>query len=265
MMTMKRRLLSAITVTTVCVVGVTVVGVGLAGASQRGGAFRGNSQELRPFSLSPGTYNWFLNGSDDGTITFASNNTFTSTIDDDDSGSWVQAGRSFAFYVTAGEDAGYGCTFSGKISSSGTKVGKASKPGNYVCPAAGANGTFYLTPGGGGDTTSSADVLRRHSLVRVRNGLVAGTYNWFINGTDAGTITFASNNTFTSTVDTNDSGTWVEAGKEIALSITGGSDVDGDIVFAGKVSSSGTKIGKASKPGNWAAPGYASTGTFYVS
>ncbi len=93
--------------------------------------------------------------------------------------------------------------------------------------------------------------------------LKPGTYNWFIDGTDAGTITFASNNTYTSTFG-GDSGTWVQAGRTAGLSITGGKDAGGVCVFAGHVSNTGKAIAYAAKPGDWACPGYGSSGIFYI-
>ena len=94
--------------------------------------------------------------------------------------------------------------------------------------------------------------------------LKPGTYNWFIDGLDGGTITFASNNTYTSTLDGGDSGTWVQAGKTTGLSITGGNDAGGVCVFAGHVSNTGKAISYAAKPGDWACPGFGSSGTFYI-
>ena len=93
--------------------------------------------------------------------------------------------------------------------------------------------------------------------------LKPGTYNWFIDGLDRGTITFASDNTYSSTFG-GDSGTWVQAGRTSGLSVTGGNDAGGVCVFAGHVSNSGKAISFAAKPGDWACPGFHSSGTFYI-
>ena len=111
----------------------------------------------------------------------------------------------------------------------------------------------------------SNDAMKR-SVLKAPPGatpLKPGTYNWFIDGLDRGTITFVSNNTYTSTFG-GDSGTWVQAGRTVGLSITGGNDAGGVCVFAGHVSNTGKAISFAAKPGDWACPGYGSSGTFYI-
>ena len=90
-----------------------------------------------------------------------------------------------------------------------------------------------------------------------------GTYQFFVNGSDTGAITFASGNTFTAAIDS-DSGTWVQAGKIAGLIFTGGSDAAGGCVFAGHVSATGKAISSAAKPGDWACPGFGSAGNFYI-
>ncbi len=95
--------------------------------------------------------------------------------------------------------------------------------------------------------------------------IVPGTYLWFVNGANAGSVTLASNNTFTSTVfGTNDSGTWAQNNKTAALTITAGSDASGGCIFAGHVNDTGTGISFAGKPGDWACTGYGTKGTFYI-
>ena len=68
-----------------------------------------------------------------------------------------------------------------------------------------------------------------------------GTYEWYSDGASVGTITVASNNTFTAQIGS-DSGTWVQAGQTAGLFITGGSDQPYDCVFAGHVNKTGTGI-----------------------
>ena len=267
---MKRRPLTAVTATLFCLIAVTLAGVGTAGASQRIGASRSRADAVRPLGLPAGTYRLFVNGGSNGTLTLTLPDTFTTSSlgSPPDSGSWAQAGKSLALFVTAGGDASYGCTLSGKINKTNTAVGTSAHPSHYACPGGPFNGTWYLRPDSGAPAVRDSNGLLRDQRPKVvRNGLVVGTYNWFFNGSDVGTITFASNNTFTSTTAQSDSGTWVTTGNQIAMAITsssGADDTEG-IVFAGKVSTTGTAISSSAHPGNWASPGYGTMGTWYVS
>ena len=130
---------------TVCLAGVVGVSTGLAGAAPAGDVLQHSTSavEASAVPFSPGTYEWYVDGSPEGTITIASNNTFTSSIASD-SGTWVQAGETFGLFIDGGGDAGAGCVFAGHAVSS-TMVSYASKPGHWVCPGS-TSGTFYIAP-----------------------------------------------------------------------------------------------------------------------
>ncbi len=74
-------------------------------------------------AIVPGTYNWTLDGSVTKKISIASDNTFTSRLNHDDSGTWVQGGSAAAFSITGGTDRSGGCIFVGKVNHTGTAVG----------------------------------------------------------------------------------------------------------------------------------------------
>ena len=118
---------------TVCLAGVICVGAGLAGA-QSNDAMKRSVPEASPGAtpLKPGTYNWFIDGLDRGTITFASNNTYTSTFQGD-SGTWVQAGKTSGLSITGGNDAGGVCVFAGHVSNTGKAI--SSPPSRATGPA----------------------------------------------------------------------------------------------------------------------------------
>jgi hypothetical protein len=132
---------------TVCLAGVICVGAGLADA-QSNDAMKRPVPEASPGAtpLKPGTYNWFIDGLDRGTITFASDNTYTSTFGGD-SGTWVQAGRTSGLSITGGNDAGGVCVFAGHVSNTGKAISFAAKPGDWACPDFHSSGSFYITKG----------------------------------------------------------------------------------------------------------------------
>ena len=144
---------------TVCLAGVVGVSTGLAGAAPEGDVLQHSTSavEASAVPFSPGTYEWYVDGNPDGTITIASNNTFTSSVASD-SGTWVQAGETFGLFVDGGGDAGAGCVFAGHAVSS-TMVSYASKPGHWVCP--GAHERHLLHCAGTARRERDADARRR--------------------------------------------------------------------------------------------------------
>ncbi len=106
----------------------------------------------------------------------------------------------------------------------------------------------------------------RHSAGTVSHNAIPfkpGKYSFFVNGANDGKIKFAAGNTFTAAID-GDSGTWVQTSNTAGMVFTGGSDAAGGCVFAGHVNDTGLNISTAAKPGNWACPGFGSSGTFYI-
>jgi hypothetical protein len=245
--------------------GVIGMGPGLAGA-QSNNALRHSAAAVSPdaVGLVPGTYIFFINGAADGSITFAANHTFTADVGGD-SGTWAQAGKTAGFSITAGADATAGCIFAGHVNDTGTGISFAAKPGHWICPGI-TGGTFFVEPGPDVATSQTHGAALAQSGVQpdTAGAVKPGTYKWAINGTVDGKITFAKHNTYTSTLDTNDSGSWVQGGSAVAISITGGSDSTGNCLFVGKGNHTGTAIGTTAKPGNWVCAGFGSSGTFFT-
>ncbi len=208
-------------------------------------------------------YDWVVNGSLAGTITFASSNTWSSSFDGD-TGEWVQGGKAFTMDTTGGSDGGFGCLFAAKVGAGGTSV----DGGKFDCSISGATGTWSAVPAGGAPAAAShGNPFARSAGAAVSplTSLVLGTYNWFIGGSNLGTITYEAGNVWT-TDDDADGGTWLQAGKGLAMDMTAGEDGTGGCIFAGKVGHTGTTISSAAKPGAWICPGYDdSYGTWWVS
>ncbi len=170
--------------------------------------------------------------------------------------------------ITGGVDASAGCIFAGHVDSTGTGISYAAKSGHWVCPGFNS-GTFYLGPSSTGTTSPAhGDPFSRAGAVPATAGTVKpGTYRWTVNGGILGgkphrQITLAKNSTYTSTLSGNDSGTWVQGGSAVALSIHGGNDGDEGCLFVGKGNKTGTAIGTTAKPGHRVCPGYEESGTF---
>ena len=171
-----------------------VVGVGpvWAGAAPSNDALIHGSGAMSPAAASivPGTYTFFVNGANVGAISLASGNTFTAAIDSD-SGTWVQAGKTAALTFTGGSDAAGGCVFAGKVNKTGTGISSAAKPGNWVCPGFGSNGTFYITSGQPATPSVHGDIFASSDGVNSAAGpVVLGTYTWTLDGSYSGAITF---------------------------------------------------------------------------
>ena len=94
--------------------------------------------------LLAGRYKWTEDGYYSGIMSIASNNTYTSTLSGNDTGTWVQSGSAASFTITGGVDSGIGCLEVGKVNQTGTAVGTTAKPGNWACPGTGTNGYFIL-------------------------------------------------------------------------------------------------------------------------
>ena len=219
-------------------------------------------------NLKLGTYEWYNDGGAFGTITVAKHNLFTSTVGSPtDSGTRVQSSNLAGFYITGGGDASGDCVFAGKVNTTGTGVSSAIKPGNWVCPSDHTSGTFYIGPVPAGPSATQAhggSFARSGALPATAGPVVPGTYVWTVNGADAGSITFAAGETYTSTLDTNDSGAWVQGGKAVAVTVNGGSDSGEGCLFVGKANAAGTAIGTTSAPGSWVCPIYPSRGAFVI-
>jgi hypothetical protein len=215
--------------------------------------------------LKAGTYKLFIDGMRAATITFASDNTWTSPIDGGDSGTWAQAGKTFGMVITGGSDAAGGCIFAGHVDMSGTGISFADKPGQFTCTDLGVSGTFFVTPRGG-PVTPAVNGAFTHSGVRplTAGAVVPGTYKWTLDSSVTRNISIASNNTFTSRLNRNDSGIWAQGGSAFTFSITGGTDGGGGCLFVGKINTTGTAVGTIEKQGNWNCPGFHSAGDFVI-
>ncbi len=252
---------------TVCLAGVICVGAGVAGA-QSNDPMRHSVAAVSPdaTALKLGTYQFVVNGSDLGTITFAAGSTFTSSFDSD-AGTWVQAGKTAGLVFTSGSDSAGGCVFAGHVSNTGKAISSAAKPGDWACPGFESAGNFYIVkhvPAAAQAT--HGDVFARSSVRPATAGpIVPGTYLWTEDGYYSGNISIASGNTYTSTLSGNDSGAWVQGGSAFALSISGGVDSGIGCLEVGKVNTTGTAVGTTAKPGNWACPGTGTSGYFVIS
>jgi hypothetical protein len=224
-------------VVTACVLSVTVTAVGPAGASQRD-VLRRSAQTVRPETFVKGTYNWYISALGNGTITFTSN-------------------------MTGGTYGNGGCVFSATENKAGTAIGSSAKLGNWICPGYGSAGTWYATPVAGGTTQNAGEMFRHEVSTAHPATIVAGTYDWIFNGEYAGTITFASGNTWSSSLD-GDTGDWIDAGRSFVMSITGGGDDGCGGVFVGKENKAGNAIGSSDNLGKWVCPGFSTSGTWFV-
>ena len=251
---------------TVSLAGVIGVGPALAGAAPSNDAIRHSVPTASPaVKFKHGTYEWYSDGNAVGTITVAKHNTFTAAIASD-TGTWVQSGNLAGLFITGGGDASGDCVFAGKVNATGTGISSASKPGNWVCPDD-TSGTFYIGPVPVGPSATQApggSFTRSGARPLTAGPIILGTYNWVVDGDYSGNITFAGDDTYTSTLSSDDSGGWVQGGKSVALTVNAGTDGGGGCLFVGKSNGAGTAIGTTSNPGNWVCPGYATKGTFVI-
>jgi hypothetical protein len=260
-MRIRNRSLMTAAVVTACVLSVTVTAVGPAGASQRDILPR-TPQTVRPETLVKGTYNWYISALGNGTITFTSGHKWSASVDGE-AGSWTDVGRSFGMNMTGGTYGNGGCVFSATEDKAGTAIGSSAKLGNWICPGYGSSGTWYATPVARG-TTKSAGGVFRHEVSTARPAtIVPGTYDWIFNGEYAGTINFASGNTWSSSLD-GDTGDWIDAGRSFVMSITGGGGDGCGGVFVGKENKAGTAVGTSNNPGKWVCPGFNTSGTWFA-
>ncbi len=238
-------------------VGVTGVGAGVAGAGTTN-PFRHVAPAVKPgAAVVPGTYDWILDRTNYGPITFTASNMWSASYDGD-GGEWVQGGKAFAMDMTSGTDAPAGCLFAAKVGPGGTSIVK----GTFSCTND-ATGIWSVAPApSAAPAATHGRVFAAHG-VAPRTSLVLGSYKWFIHGAKAGTITYAADNAWSSTY-TGDGGFWVQSRKTVAMAMTAGNDRTGGCIFAGKVNTTGTGIGTATAPGAWVCPGFSSSGTWYV-
>jgi len=241
--------MAAFTGAAVGLVGAASLVAGLASASTIGAGTSARAPAVASAALRVGTYKFIMNGSDQGTISFAADFTYTSTLDGDDAGVWVQAGKSFTFDITSGADISRECVFIGTLTSK-TAIGSASSPGRYACPGVGSSGTWYVKSSGAGAVQTSTGVSDTVGSATSASTFATGKYTLFANGSQFGKITYASGHTFSGTVD-DDSGSWAAGGNAFGMEITennGGSFPD-DVgcLFVGTLSSAG--INSSASPG----------------
>ena len=193
---------------------------------------------VAPAVLTLGTYKIFLNGASAGTISFAPDFTYTSTIDGGDAGSWIEMNDSFTLDFTSGVDSGQGCVFAGNVTST-TTIDSAADPGTYACPGLPATGTWYVKGSGSSPAQASSALSVAPGSAVSSSGFSTGRYSFFENDVRIGRVTYAHGHTFTSTVDESDSGSWAASGKAFGMVITGGAAADAGCLFVGTVSSTG--------------------------
>lgn len=244
--------------------GVIGVGAGLAGAAPVGDPLQHSTGDVQPNAIPiiPGTYEWYVDGTPDGTITISSGNTFTSTLAGD-SGTWAQASNTFGLTITGGGDAGGGCVFAGHVNDTGMNVSTAAKPGHWTCTGYGTSGTFYIAQAPAAPSAAQArgDALAHSGVLPMTSAKVLpGTYKWTEDGYYSGKMSIASGNTYTSTLSGNDSGSYVQDGSAFAFNISGGVDSGIGCLEVGKVNKTGTAV----NPGNWACPGTGTSGYFVL-
>jgi hypothetical protein len=251
---------------TMCLAGVVGVSTGLAGAAPAGDVLQHSTSAIQESAVpfNPGTYELYIDGGADGTITIASNNTFTAQVGSD-SGTWVQAGETFGLFITGGADASAACVFAGHAITS-TMVSYAANPGHWTCPGF-SNGTFYIAPVPPGASPKHVvhDPFTRSGVQPMAAGKVlAGKYKWTEDGYYSGIMSVASNNTYTSTLSGDDAGTWVQSGSAASFTISSGFDSGIGCLEVGKVNHTGTAVGAGGEHANWACPGTGTTGYFIL-
>jgi hypothetical protein len=218
---------------------------GVAGASTTIGA--GTSAQtpaVAPAAFTVGTYTAFLNGSMNGTISFASNFTYTSTIEGNDAGSWIDVGKRIVFDVTSGTDASGQCIFVGNVTSK-TSIGSAASPGKFSCPGLPVNGTWYVKGSGSGAVHASTGLSAASGSAAAPSVFSIGKYELFVNGAKFSKLTYDNGHSFTLTVGNN--GTWETAGNAFGMEITGGAEGNVGCLFVGTLSPTG--INSAPRPG----------------
>jgi hypothetical protein len=174
---------------TACFIVVMGVGAGPAGASSGVANRSANGAVIAgTYPVRAGTYEWYFNGSADGTITLSLGNTFT------DSGTWVQAGNAVGLAITGGTDALAGCVFAGRVQEMGSAISSAAKPGDFARPGYQEDGTFYIAPASARPSAAPAHgsaLVRSGATSRSDGSFVLGTYRWTEDDSDTGRIAIA--------------------------------------------------------------------------
>jgi hypothetical protein len=242
------RSFAALTGAAVGVVAAASLATGLAGAGTLGAGAGASAQTpaVAPAALTLGTYNVFVNGGADGTITFAPNFTYTSTIDGNDAGSWVQMGKSITFDINSGFDSGKQCVFAGNLTSK-TTVDSRANPATYSCPGYPADGTWFLKGSGAGAVQTSRGDSDTSELASSPSSFSTGKYVFFVNETKFGKITYANDDTWSGT-DDGDSGSWDASGNAFGMLISGGNADDIGCLFVGTLSSTGLNSSASPAP-----------------
>jgi hypothetical protein len=225
-------------------VGAASLTTGVAGAGTFGAGTSALTPAVAPAAFSVGTYTAFLNGSMNGTISFASNFTYTSTIEGNDAGSWVDVGKSIVFDVTSGTDASGKCVFVGSVTST-TTISSATKPGKFSCSGFAVNGTWYVKGSGSGAVHASTGLSGVSGVAASPSAFSTGKYELLINGGKFGKITYNSGHSFTMAVG--NSGPWATAGNAFGMEITDGPEANVGCLFVGTLSATG--INSSASPG----------------
>jgi hypothetical protein len=231
-------------------IGALSLAAGTAGATAVGAGTPTQAPAAAPAGLTVGSYRVFLNGTSDGTISFASNFTYSSEISGDDAGSWIGVGKSIIFDVTSGGDSGFGCVFVGNLTSK-TTINSAASPGKYSCPGHPANGTWYVKGTGAGAAKTSTSASAASTSVPTAGDFATGKYTmWAVVGGSTinfGKIIYANGHTFSGTTD-DDSGSWAVSGTAFGMLISSGSSDDVGCLFVGTLSSTGINSSASPAP-----------------
>jgi hypothetical protein len=211
-----------------------VAGVGTIGAAAGAGV---QSPGVAPAALTLGTYDVFVDGVADGTITFAPDFTYTSTISTNDAGSFIEMGKSITFDVNSGMDSGGQCVFVGNVTSK-TTIDSRADPGRYACPGFPSTGTWYVKGSGANAVGALPGVSAVSELASAPSSFSTGKYTFWVNDNNAGKVTYANGHRWSGLVDA-DNGSFAASGYAFGMLISGGAAGDIGCLFVGTVSSTG--------------------------
>ncbi len=200
---------------------------------------------VAPALLTVGTYKVFVNGGAAGTISFASNFTYSSEISGNDAGRWIDAGKSITLDVTAGKDSQKGCVFVGNLTSK-TTIDSAASPGRYSCPGS-VNGTWYVKGSGAAGDPAPTGASAASGLASSSSSFATGKYVFWANDTNFGTLTYAGGHTFSGLAE-DDTGSWAVSGAAFAMVVTAGDASDLGCLFVGTLTSTGVNSSAGPAP-----------------
>jgi hypothetical protein len=247
---LSRGRLATLTGAAIGLIGALSLAAGVAGATAIGAGIPTRAPAIAPTGLTVGSYKVFVNGAGDGTISFASNYTYSSGISGDDAGSWIEAGKTIIFDVTSGTDTGSGCVFVGNLTSK-TTINSAASPGKYSCPGHPANGTWYVKGAGAAAAQAPSGDSVDSAHAAATSGFATGKYTMWavVEGAtiNFGKVTYANGHTFSGTTD-DDSGSWAASGTAFGMLITSGNSDDVGCLFVGTLTSTGINSSAAPAP-----------------